>query len=166
MSPKPARNSKASEIAVGWLALVGGQDPVGSLYEYSPAERIALVKEGVPSAFLVVMSGSIGVTRDRPYQTVSIPRATADRKIRVGRPLSTDEGERVLGVARLIGQVEAIVRASGDGTDFDAAHWLARFIEEPNAALNGRPPRELLDTAEGRDLVSGLIAQMQTGAYA
>jgi len=160
------QNRKTSKPTVGWPALVSGRLAVGSLYAYPTVERIALVKEGVPSAFLVVMSGSMGVTRDRLFQTVNIPRATADRKIRDGRPLSTEEGERVVGVARLIGQVDAIVRESGRANGFDAAHWLADFIEQPNAALDGRPPREMLDTAEGRDLVSGLIAQMQTGAYA
>ena len=166
MSKSSNRKPKTARPATGWPALIEGDHAVGSLYTYPTSTRIAMVKEGVPSAFLVTLSGSMGVTRDRLYQTVNIPRATADRKIRDGRPLSTDEGERVVGVARLIGQVEAIMRESGSASDFDAARWLAQFLEEPNAALDGIVPRELLDTAEGRDLVSGLIAQMQTGAYA
>ena len=166
MAQRQGKKSKLVAQQAGWTALVDGDQAVESLYAYPPVERIALVKEGVPADFLVVMSGAMAVTRERFFQAVSIPRATADRKIRDKRPLSTEEGERVVGVARLIGQVDAIVRESGVPQGFDAAHWLAAFIEEPNAALGGRPPREFLDTAEGRDLVAGLISQMQTGAYA
>ena len=49
---------------------------------------------------------------------------------------------------------------------FDAAGWLAAWLDEPVPALGGRRPGELLDTAEGRALVSRLLMQMQAGTYA
>ena len=42
----------------------------------------------------------------------------------------------------------------------------AQWLEEINPALGGKAPGEFLDTADGRELVSRLIAQMQSGAYA
>lgn len=65
----------------------------------------------------------------------------------------------------LIGQVQAIVAESGEPAGFDAAGWVADWIKTPQRALCGKRPDELLDTADGRQLVSDLIARQQSGAY-
>ena len=82
------------------------------------------------------------------------------------RALSQDEGERVLGMARLVGLVETIVHESGNAEGFDAARWVARWLERPHPALAGRRPAELMDTAEGREILFKLVGQMQSAAYA
>jgi uncharacterized protein (DUF2384 family) len=69
-------------------------------------------------------------------------------------------------VASLVSQVQSIVEQSGDPAGFDAAQWVAHWIETPVLALGGRMPIELLDTAEGRDQVSKVLAMTQSGAYA
>jgi uncharacterized protein (DUF2384 family) len=79
--------------------------------------------------------------------------------------LSQDESERALGIARLIGLVEKIVGESGEPAGFDAARWTAAWLERPNNALGGKTPGDFMDTADGRALVAGLVAQMQSGAY-
>jgi uncharacterized protein (DUF2384 family) len=79
--------------------------------------------------------------------------------------LSQDESERALGIARLIGLVEKIVGESGEPAGFDAARWTAAWLERPNNALAGKTPGDFMDTADGRALVAGLVAQMQSGAY-
>ena len=66
---------------------------------------------------------------------------------------------------RLIRQVATMVQESGDPTGFDAATWLARWIDEPLAPLGGRTPSELLGTVEGQAVVADLLARMQSGAY-
>jgi putative toxin-antitoxin system antitoxin component (TIGR02293 family) len=89
-----------------------------------------------------------------------------ERKVRQRRRLNQDESERVVGVARLIGQVEQMVRESGDLEGFDAARWVAAWLQRSVPALGGSRPGDLMDTAEGREIVSSLVAQMQSGAYA
>ena len=74
--------------------------------------------------------------------------------------------ERVVGLARLVGQVEAMVQEGGDSAGFDAALWLAQWLREPVAALGGERPIDLLDTMEGQALVSATLARMESGAYA
>ena len=59
-----------------------------------------------------------------------------------------------------------MVEESGDPRGFNAAPWVARWLEEPLAALGGRKPRELMDTAEGQAVVSNMLARAQSGAYA
>ena len=58
------------------------------------------------------------------------------------------------------------VEESGDPTDFDAPAWTATWLDRPLPALGGRKPADFMDTAEGQQLVSNLIARMQSGAYA
>jgi uncharacterized protein (DUF2384 family) len=65
-----------------------------------------------------------------------------------------------------VGQVQALVRESGNPEGFDAAQWTATWLQRPNPALGGRTPGDYMDTADGRELVASLVAQMQGGAYA
>jgi uncharacterized protein (DUF2384 family) len=67
--------------------------------------------------------------------------------------------------ARLTAQVQAMVDQSGNSADFDAQAWLSHWLGTPVPALGGRPPGELLDTAEGVLLVSETLARMQSSAY-
>ena len=54
---------------------------------------------------------------------------------------------------------------SGRPEGFNAAERVARWIDRPLPALGGQKPVELMGTAEGRALVSDIVARMQTGAY-
>ena len=139
------------------------------LFRMDPMQRIGIVKRGVPSGMVLQLAEKLGVSRERLYGTVGVARATIDRKVKSRSRLGREEGESVLSLARLIGQVEEIMAESGDpdqARDFDAARWVARFLELPHPALGGNSPGSLMDTAEGRQVVSSLVARMQSGAYA
>ena len=73
--------------------------------------------------------------------------------------------ERIQAAERLIAQADRIVRESGDPTRFDAVRWTAEWLQSPHPALGGRTPGELLETAEGRALVTDLLARQQSAAY-
>ena len=161
-----ATNAQTSSSARLWNHLLGGERPLGSLYALAPMGRVALVKEGVPSEALGLLAADMGITKEQLYATLGVPRATMERKVRQRRRLNQDEGERVVGVARLVGQVEQMVRESGDLEGFDAPRWVAVWLGRPVPALGGARPGDLMDTAEGREIVSSLVAQMQSGAYA
>lgn len=136
------------------------------LYRTSPIQRITLVKTGIPATALARLAGRMNMPKDRLASVLGLPRATINRKVSENKPLSVDEGSRVVGMARLVGQVQAMVEESGDPAGFDAARWVADWLERPLPALEGRAPRELMDTAEGQALVANLVARMQSGAYA
>lgn len=153
---KSARTDDAAAAAKGFV----------KMYRADPIERIRLVKQGVPAKAIDVMARRMAVPKERLVGTLGLARATIDRKVRENKPLSTDEGSRVLGMARLVGQVQAMVEESGEPQGFDAAAWVARWLERPLPALGGKPPAEFMDTPEGQSLVSNLAARMQSGAYA
>jgi putative toxin-antitoxin system antitoxin component (TIGR02293 family) len=147
--------------------LISGEaSSYASIYSMGRLDRIGMVKEGLPARLLTTLAGDMHVSRERLYVWMGIARTTANRKVKQGDVLSQDESERALGIARLVGQVQKIVSESGHPEGFDAATWTANWLDEPNAALGGRAPGEFMDTADGRALVAGLVAQMQSGAYA
>ena len=140
--------------------------PLSSLAERDPMDRVRMVKEGVPAELLVAIAAEMAITKEKLYATIGLPRATADRKVRQQQRLTADESERALGIASLVAQVERVVRESGDVRQFDAAKWAAGWLDRPHPALQGERPASFMDTAEGRRIVSDLVAQMQSGAYA
>jgi putative toxin-antitoxin system antitoxin component (TIGR02293 family) len=137
-----------------------------STFDLDPIERVRLIKQGAPATVPGVMARRMGVSKERLYATLGLPRATVERKASHAQVLSPDESARVLGISRLIGQVQRMVEASGRAEEFDAAGWVARWLERPLPALDGLAPATLMDTSEGQQLVANLLSRAQTGAYA
>lgn len=136
------------------------------LYRATGLERVQMIREGVPAIFLERIVRKMGIPKERLYATLRLPRSTVDRKIRNNEALSPEHSERVIGLERIIGQVEVMVGESGDPQDFDANRWVGEWLERPLPALGGARPAEFMDTMEGQELVSRLLAQSQSGAYA
>lgn len=159
-------DSPPDVVAPVVLQVMEGQASYRAVADASRSERIDMVRQGVPARLLVTLASDMHVPREQLYGWLGIARATANRKLKAGQLLSQDESERALGIARLVGQVQALVRESGQPEGFDAAQWTAAWLQRPNPALGGRAPGDYMDTADGRELVASLVAQMQSGAYA
>ncbi|MEF8697941.1 MAG: antitoxin Xre-like helix-turn-helix domain-containing protein [Candidatus Accumulibacter sp. UW20] len=135
-------------------------------YQASRMERVVVIREGLPALALVETGRAMGISNEKLYSILHLPRATATRKISTRSLLSPEASERVLGLYKLIGQVQVMVQESGNPEGFNAAEWLAKWLDEPSPALGGQKPGDLLDTSEGQEIVSGVLSQMQSGAYA
>lgn len=165
-SASAPRRPPVSRWAPAVRGLVGGQTAYLAVCDFGRDERIGMVRQGLPARLLVRLANDMQIPRERLYGWLGIARTTANRKVKNDERLSQDESERALGLTRLVGQVQRIVTESGNTSGFDAARWTANWLDEPNAALAGRAPGGYMDTADGRSLVSALVAQMQSGAYA
>ena len=137
-----------------------------TLYQAPPVERIQMARKGVSASDAKQVIAILWDTREAAYDALNISAATINRKAKNRQTLDVDDSERIVGVAKLIGQVQAMVAESGEVEGFDAAAWLARWIKEPLPALGGLPPVEFLDTMEGQGLVASALARIQSGAYA
>lgn len=159
----PARSTSV------WTPTVGSQElrkeDFVSLFKKVPLEHVGLVKHGVPALLIELVAGEMGVSKDKLLAILGLPRATIQRKARKNQPLSVEESSRVLGISRLIGQTQAMVDASGNPDVFDAAAWVAQWLDQPLPALGGRRPAELMDTAEGQAIVANMLSHAQSGAY-
>jgi len=136
------------------------------VYRASPSERITLIKHGVPASDAKRMIAELALGQGAALKALNLSQATVNKKAKQDLPLSRDESERVIGFAKLVGQLQAIVQESGNPEGFDSAGWMANWLNAPVPALGGMRPLDLMDTMEGQALVSTTLAQMQSGAYA
>ena len=129
-------------------------------------ELVEMIRGGVPANDFKEIVKRMGLAQDRVGKFIGVPMATVNKKSLENANLSPDASARVIGLASLIGQVETMVTRSGNPEGFDAAKWVARWIEQPSPALDGRKPADLMDTAPGQEIVANLVAMMESGAYA
>lgn len=144
----------------------GGFVSTLQLFRTGRAEHIKLIRAGIPATQAKAFLSELSLSPRTAMLALRLSPATVNRKAAARQALAPEDSERVFGVARLVGQVEAMVEESGDPHGFDARQWVSRWLVEPVPALGGQRPLDLLDTMEGQTLVSETLARMQSGAYA
>jgi putative toxin-antitoxin system antitoxin component (TIGR02293 family) len=157
--PRPPKSSPARQRPASRLTYL-------EVYRAAPQERIALIKRGIPAQEAKRIISDLRLGQGEALRALKLSQATVNKKAKQDQALSPDESERVIGVAKLVGQLQAMIEESGDPDGFDAAAWLSQWLREPVPALGGARPFDLMDTMEGQALVSRTLAQMQSGAYA
>lgn len=150
------------------ISIGGGKDiavDFRSFYEADLWEQACIVKRGVNARLVDVLADSMQISRDKLIVTLGLAKTTILRKCRLQTALSSDESSRVVGMSKPIGQAQAMIEESGGIKDFAPAAWFARWLDQPLSALNGLRPGNLMDTGEGRAVVSILLSRIQSGAY-
>ncbi|AHE53972.1 type II RES/Xre toxin-antitoxin system antitoxin [Sphingomonas sanxanigenens] len=148
------------------------ETPIGRSFDYidlfraEPVERIEFIKAGVSARAVKLFISELHFDQNVLIEALSLKTATLNRKAARNELLSAEDSERVVGLAKLVGQLEAMIEDSGGAEGFDASEWLSRWLRDPLPALNGARPIEFLDTMEGQALVSRALSQIQSGAYA
>lgn len=166
LTAAPPNTPKGGDKVVARPAKKIGLLSYSGTFLASPIERVHLIREGIPATALVETGAAMKMPREQLYGLLHFPRATVSRKISNRQKLSPEMSERILGLRKLIGQVEIMVGQSGAPEGFSAAEWVAHWLGEPLPALGGQKPGDLMDTREGQELVADLLAKMQSGAYA
>lgn len=138
----------------------------GDLYRAEPLDRIRLVKGGISARKAKALITELHLDQQVALDALNLKTATVNKKAARNEALSIEDGERVVGLAKLLGQLEAMIEDGGNGSPFDAAQWLSRWLREPLPALGGGKPIDLLDTMEGQSMVSQALARIEGGAYA
>lgn len=166
LPPKSARTPRAL------AANVSSADSNVSLIDFprvyltTPDLRVKWIRKGVPASEVKDLVRAMDIPQDRLFKSLNLSTATINRKASRNEALSTGDSERVVGMSNLIGQVQSMVEQSGNAEGFDAAKWVAQWLEQPLPALGGEAPGAWLDTMEGQKLVASLLSMMQSGAYA
>ena len=156
-----ARRKPAAAVLAGPTAL-----SYASVYGATPMERIELIRRGIRASEAKRIFADLSIAQGAGFKALNLSTATVNKKAKHGDTLSRDESERVVGFAKLVGQLEAMIQDSGAPKNFDSRAWLARWLTEPLPAFGGLRPADLVDTMEGQSLVSAALARMQSGAYA
>lgn len=167
-SSKSAARANGGRCSVS-INIAGGKDiavEFRRFYEADLWEQVCIVKRGVNARLVDLLADSMQIPRDKLIATLGLAKTTIQRKSRLQTALSRDESSRVMGMSKLIGQTQAMVEESGTIEDFAPAAWVAHWLDQPLSALNGHRPGDLMDTGEGRAVVSSLLGRIRSGAYA
>lgn len=140
-------------------------DPFSRLSRTGPAELVTLIKRRVPAAEAKLWLDGTGLTRDATLKALDLPVATFNRKVKANERLSPAESERVIGFARMVGQVQDMIEGADGAEGFDVKAWLGRWLSSPLPAFGGARPLEYMDTIEGQRLVSQILGRIESGAY-
>lgn len=136
------------------------------VFKAAPIERVAIIKNGLSAHWVKMTLADFMRGCGRELSALKLSQAAINRKAAIDARLSLGKSECALGVAGLIGQIETMVQETGAPDGFNASGWFAGWVTSPLPALGGERPIEYLDTWDGRIVISGLLTQMQSGAYA
>ncbi|WP_081497631.1 antitoxin Xre/MbcA/ParS toxin-binding domain-containing protein [Caulobacter sp. AP07] len=136
-----------------------------AIYHASAEDRLWIIRAGIKASLAKRIVDDLDMPVALTYKALHIPISMTNRKATADAVLRSDEGERMLGLAKLVGQVEAMAQGMEEVEGFDARAWTSRWLREPVPALGGATPLDYMDTMEGQALVSDTLARIQSGAY-
>lgn len=90
-------------------------------YQAPPINLAETVKLGIPAKVIAQLAEHMRIPPKRLTDTLGLSPASVQRKVAQGQSLTTPESSRVLGLVRMIGQVQLMVHESGAREPFDAA---------------------------------------------
>ncbi|MEG9437358.1 DUF2384 domain-containing protein [Edaphobacter sp. HDX4] len=114
-----------------------------------------LVEERLPLSSVESLT-STGLSDDEIYRYV-VPRRTLVHRRSKREPLTHEESDRAVRIARIASLAEEIF-----GEDAKAARWLRK----PKSRFEGRTPMEVLRTEAGARLVEEMLLQLDHGIFA
>ena len=137
------------------------------VHNATPMQIVEIERAGVAGAFITDLSSRMDLPSSRVFTMLRIPKATAARKMAEGSVIDGRAGQAAIGMVKLLGMAQDIVRDSTakQAKDFDSVKWLGLWIEQPQPALGGRKPADLLDTPTGVGMVARVLGAIQSGAY-
>lgn len=133
----------------------------------SPSDMVTIERQGVPGAMVKSLADMLSLTTVRFAQIIGAPKATLERKAANGTLITGSSAHAALGTAKLINTVQAMLDDSThpDAKKTDAAKWLGQWIEQPQPALGGQKPADMMDTPTGMAMVSRVLGAVASGAY-
>lgn len=114
-----------------------------------------VIEQGLPTASLALLREK-GFTFTEVADLIVPPRTVQHRKARGNQLLTKDEADRVVRVARILGQASDTF-----GSETKALGWL----RTPDERLNGRTALSMLQTESGGRVVEEMIWQVSEGMF-
>lgn len=133
---------------------LGGTPVLGGRID-SPLGWIEALENGLPTEALEAAIERGILTRDEADEFV-IPRRTLSHRRQKGQRLTLEESDKLGRITRLTARA-----AETFGSQEDAVAWL----REPNGALGGQAPLDLLRSGEGAVLVEQILTRIDHGVY-
>jgi putative toxin-antitoxin system antitoxin component (TIGR02293 family) len=136
-----------------FYASIGGK--LGAQSIRSDEDLALLVQKQLPATAIQALIRG-GLSDAEVYQLV-VPRRTLAHRIARRQPLSQDESDKAVRVARITTMAERAFRDAGKA-------W--RWLRKPKRRFTGKAPLEMLATEAGARLVEEMILQFEYGMAA
>ena len=164
---QPHRAAAGERNAIVYRSKTGIDVYVQQIRDATPMQIVEIERKGVPGFFIKDLSKRMEIPSSRIFRILGLAKATAEKKAAAGEMIAGRGGQAAIGMVKLLGIARRVVAEStaDAAQDFDAARWLGRWIERPQAALGGRKPADLLDTPTGMQVVARLLGSIESGAY-
>jgi putative toxin-antitoxin system antitoxin component (TIGR02293 family) len=120
----------------------------------SERDLVAMVERGLPIRTVKALVRG-GFSEAEVYQLV-VPRRTLSHRIAKHEPLSREESDRAVRVARVTAHAEKVF---GD----PEKAW--RWLRKPKIRFDGKTPLDMLATEAGARLVDEMIYQLEYGMF-
>jgi putative toxin-antitoxin system antitoxin component (TIGR02293 family) len=135
--------------------LLGGKKILRTQVD-STVDLIAAIDKGLPYASLESVAKRVGLTTlEEKSQVLGIPERTLQRRADAGK-LDRSESELTVRLARIAQHAEEVLE------DMDKAY---RWLREPNEALGGKRPFDLIRTDLGTQLVDDVLTRIEYTVY-
>jgi putative toxin-antitoxin system antitoxin component (TIGR02293 family) len=121
----------------------------------SDRDLAALVVRGLPAT--AIKSLVRGGLSDAEAYRLIVPRRTLAHRVAKHQPLSKDESDKAVRVARVTAMGEQV---------FGESERAWRWMRKPKRRFDGQTPIEMLATEAGARLVEEMIAQIDDGLAA
>ena len=121
----------------------------------TPMEKMELIEDGISKKDLEALKQKTNLDYDQLAQVLSVARATLINKKGKAR-FSHELSERIVGLADLYSYGYEVFE---DRTKFNG------WVFQPNQALGGKPPFDLLHNSYGREEVRNVIGRIDYGIY-
>lgn len=117
---------------------------------------VRTIVAGLPMQELTDLREALDLPMERVAAKIGMSRATFHRRQKTG-VLSTDESDKAVRLARILGQAVRIFGGVGN-----ARSWL----QAPQRGLGGATPLDYLETEVGAREVENLLGRIEHGVYA
>lgn len=134
-------------------SLMGGK--LGVPRVRSDEDLASLVDKRLPAASLQALVRG-GLSDAEVYQLI-VPRRTLAHRIARHQPLSKEESDKAVRVARIAAMAEQV---------FGEPQRAWRWLRKPQPRFKGKTPIEMLATEAGARLVEEMIVQIDYGMFA
>ena len=136
------------------LHLLGQRAPKGKSAEHAARD---LVRKGLPARVIDRLATAFGAPAEEILALIGLSRATGyRRKARGGADLRAVHSDRAFRLARVMTLAQTVLE-----DEQNAREW----FREPNRALHGERPIDLLDTEAGTNHVVRVLNQLEHGVY-
>jgi putative toxin-antitoxin system antitoxin component (TIGR02293 family) len=138
----------------GYRSVVQASGKGALSFKGDTSEMIKAMRMGTPASVVPDLAIRFGMSQDRLFEVLRLPRSTMKGRINKNEMLSASEQDRMYRADRVWSRAVAVLEDEGA-----ARSWLG----QNNRSLGGEAPLSLLDTEVGYELVLDTLGRIEYG---